>query len=73
MTTVAQMIAWLSTLPQDAVVECGAEVIGSYSSSMVMKPVDIHECRVVDYTSAADCAAYLHKAGRQIVRLQSDE
>ena len=26
MTTVAQMIEWLKTLPQDAEVECGVEV-----------------------------------------------
>ncbi len=41
MTTVAQMIAWLQTLPQDAEVECGEEVTKGYSTYMGNGPVDI--------------------------------
>jgi len=47
MTTVAQMIEWMKTLPQDAVVERGEEVYGNYNGYtnyngyMIHKPVDI--------------------------------
>ena len=54
MTTVAQMIEWMKTLPQDAVVECGVEVTKSYQTYMSMEPVDIEACDVIDYTSEAD-------------------
>lgn len=43
MTTVARMIEWMKTLPQDAEVECGVEVTGGFSTYMEMRPVDI-EC-----------------------------
>ena len=41
MTTVAKMIEWMKTLPQDTVVECGEEVCGNYETYMTHKPVDI--------------------------------
>ena len=50
MTTVAGMIEWMKTLPPDAEVECGAEVCKGYSVDMVMIPVDIESCVVLDYT-----------------------
>ena len=50
MATVAQMIEWLKTLPQDAEVECGEEVTCGYSTYMTHSPVDIKSCNVFDYT-----------------------
>lgn len=72
MTTVAQMIEWMKTLPQDAEVECGVEVTGSYSSYMSMVPVDIESCNVIDYTSEADRAKYPNMAGKVIVMIRGD-
>ena len=46
MTTVAQMIEWMKTLPPDAEVECGVEVTGGYSTWMEMRPVDIENSDV---------------------------
>ena len=50
MTTVAQMIEWLKTLPQDAEVECGVEPTCVYETYMSMCPVDIESCQVFDCT-----------------------
>ena len=49
MTTVAQMIEWLKTLPQDAEVRCGVETTKGYATYMSMAPVDIECCSVVDF------------------------
>lgn len=52
MTTVAQMIEWMKTLPQDAEVECGVESTRCYETYyetyMSMAPVDIESCEVFD-------------------------
>ena len=50
-TTVAQMIEWMKTMPQDAEVECGVEVTRGYETYMRMKPVAIEACYVYDRTS----------------------
>lgn len=50
MATVAQMIEWLKTLPQDAQVECGVEVTKGYDTYMAMRPVNIEYSDVFDYT-----------------------
>lgn len=50
-TTVAQMIEWMKTMPQDAEVECGVEVTRGYETYMRMKPVDIEACNVYDRTN----------------------
>lgn len=68
MTTVAQMIEWMKTLPQDAEVECGVEEEGSYSNYMVMGTVDIESCRVFDFTKNTD-GRY---AGKIIVEIRGD-
>lgn len=68
MTTVAQMIEWLKTLPQDAEVECGVEERGSYESYMVMRPVDIDDCYVFDYTGD-EYKDFPHVAGKKIVQI----
>ncbi len=70
MTTVAQMIEWLKTLPQDAEVECGEEVISGYSTYMTYSPVDIEDCAVFDYTGPEyDRYPQLH--GKKIVQISA--
>lgn len=68
MTTVAQMIEWLKTLPPDAEVECGVEVWGSYDCRVVMQPVDIESCSVHDYTGE-EWTKYPSYAGKKIVQI----
>ena len=72
MTTVAEMIEWMKTLPQDATVECGVEVTKGYDTWMEMKPVDISACDVFDYTSEEDRARYPHMAGRTLVMIRGE-
>lgn len=69
MTTVAQMIEWLKTLPQDAEVECGVEETCNYSRYMSYAPVDIEYSEIHDYTSAEYREMFPRMAGRVIVRL----
>lgn len=69
MTTVAQMIEWMKTLPQDAEVECGYEVRGSYDAWMSMKAVDIESCEILDYTSEKDRKIYPKMAGKVVVQI----
>ena len=69
MTTVAQMIEWMKTLPQDAVVECGEEVTSGYSTYMTFSPVDVDSCHVFDYTGPD--WAHGPCAGKVIVQLQA--
>jgi len=69
MTTVAQMIEWMKTLPQDAEVECGVEVSKGYDTWMEMKPVDIEQCDLFDYSSEEEWEKYPRMAGRVIVRI----
>ena len=70
MTTVAQMIEWMKTLPPDAVVECGVEVTKGYDTIMRMEPVDIEACDVFNYTSEADRAKYPTMAGKVLVMIR---
>ena len=70
MTTVAQMIEWMKTLPQDAEVECGVEISKGYQTHMIMKPVDIEACYVLDYTSEEDRANFPKVGGKIFVRIQ---
>lgn len=72
MTTVAQMIEWMKTLPQDAEVECGVEKSKNYETWMEMKAVDIPSCDVFDYTSEEDRAKYPQMAGKVIVQIRGD-
>lgn len=72
MATVAQMIEWMKTLPQDAEVECGVEVTKGYDTWMEMKPVDISACDVLDYTSEADRAQFPTMAGRTLVMIRGE-
>ena len=72
MTTVAQMIEWMKTLPQDAEVECGVERSNSYATYMMMAPVDIECCDVFDYTSKEDREKYPAMAGRCMVMIRGE-
>jgi len=69
MTTVAQMIEWMKTLPQDAEVQCGVEESSGYERYMVHRPVDIESCSVFDYKSEADRAKYPKMAGKVIIQI----
>ncbi len=69
MTTVAQMIEWMKTLPQDAEVECGVEAVSGYTTYMSHAPVNIEYCDVFDYTIEEDRERYPIFAGRVIVRI----
>ena len=68
MTTVAQMIEWMKTLPQDAEVECGVEESGSYERYMVYSPVDIECCYVLDYTGE-QYKDYKNLFGKTIIQI----
>lgn len=72
MTTVAQMIEWMKSMPQDAEVECGVEVTSGYITYMEMQPVDIEACIVVDYTSEEDRVKYPTMAGKVIIRIYGE-
>ena len=69
MTTVAQMIEWLKTLPPDAEVECGVEKTSSHTTYMKMVPVDLESCSVMDYTGF-EYDKYPHVAGKVIVKIE---
>jgi hypothetical protein len=66
------MIEWMKTLPPDAEVECGVEVTKGYSTYMEMKPVDIEDSYVVDYTSEADRVKYPAMAGKVLVMIRGE-
>ena len=72
MTTVAQMIEWLKTLPQDAEVECGVEESAGYERYMVHRPVDISACDVLDYTGEENRRKYPVMAGRCLVMIRGE-
>lgn len=68
MTTVAQMIEWLKTFPQDAEVECGVESTWGYETCMSMAPVDIDSRKVIDYTGP-EYEKYPDLRGKTIVHI----
>ena len=70
MTTVAQMIEWMKTLPQDAEVECGVGRTEGYETYMSIDPVDIEACEVDDYTSEANRARFPDMAGKVFVTIR---
>ena len=72
MTTVAQMIEWMKTLPQEAEVECEVERTRGYSTYMEMMPVDIAACEVFDFTSDWDSAQYPAMAGKVLVTIRGE-
>jgi len=72
MTTVAQMIEWMKTLPQDADVECGVEKTKGYETYMTMVPVDIASCEVYDYSGEENRAKYPQMNGRIIIDIRGE-
>lgn len=72
MTTVAQMIEWMKTLPPDAEVECGVEVTKGYETYMKMAHVDIEACDVIDFTSPEDREKYPKMAGKTLVMIRGE-
>lgn len=68
MTTVAQMIEWLKTLPQDAEVQCGVEESSGYEWHTVHRPVDIEGSDVFDYKDET-YKDYPHVYGKVIVQI----
>lgn len=73
MTTVAELIVKLQTLPADAEVECLREYIKGWDTITEMAPVDLEWMTILDYTSEADRAKYPTMAGRVIVRIEAVE
>lgn len=72
MATVAEMIEWMKTLPQDAEVDCGVEQTKGYQTSMIIKPVDISACDVFEYTSEAAREKYPFYAGKTFVVIRGE-
>jgi hypothetical protein len=68
MTTVAQLIDWLKTQPQDAEVECGKESRSGYETYMLMDDIDLDCCTFYDFTESA-VGTY---TGRKIIELRAD-
>jgi hypothetical protein len=72
MTTVAQMIEWMRTLPQDAEVQCGVEANRYYSTYIKIASVDIEACDVFDYSSEEDREKYPFYAGKTFVVIRGE-
>ena len=72
MATVAEMIEFFKTLPQDAIVECGVEQAGSYYNEMTMQPVDIESTDVLDYSSEEYRKKYPSMGGKVVIQLRSE-
>jgi hypothetical protein len=72
MTTIAQMIEWMKTLPQDAEVECGVEKTKGYETFMEMKPVDIAACDAIDYSSPENREKYPSMDGKIIIMIRGE-
>lgn len=71
MATVAQMIEWMKTLPQDAEVNCLFEERDIYDSYVVFRPVDIENCCVYDYCSEEYRAKYPSMVGKTFVYIEA--
>ena len=67
MTTVAELIAKLQTLPQHAEVE----VMGEVDYTPMFLPVDLEEVRVIDYTDEKSMKTAGNLAGRVFVEIHA--
>lgn len=72
MATVAEMIEFFKTLPQDAIVECGVEGGGSYYTEMTRQPVDIESTEIIDYSSEEYRKKYPSMDGKVFIQLHSE-
>lgn len=73
MTTVAQMIEWLNTFPQDAEVEC--TLSGTTEGLLATEstgPVDIESCVVVDFTDEWSRREFPNQAGKTILFIRGE-
>ena len=68
MTTVAEMIAKLQTMPQDAEVECMVETTCGYSTYGTFASVDADDMKVFDYSEEQYKGTVMF--GRKIVFIQ---
>ena len=68
MTTVAELIAKLQTLPQEAEVECGYEETSGYSTCMKYGKVDVEYMQTFDYS---DTVKYPKMNGKIVVYIDS--
>ena len=73
MTTVAQLIAKLQTLPQDAVVEVLEEYSHGYETSTRYGPIDIEHVYVIDFNDEKYTSdpRYAHVAGKKFIQLEA--
>ena len=74
MTTVAQMIEWMTTLPRDAIVSCKEEVrkgFDAYDVDVVDSDVSIECCVVHDYTSEEGRINHPIHAGKVYVYIEA--
>lgn len=68
--TVADLVAALLKLPQDAEVECKREYQGAYYTSTEFAPVDVeHGLTLLDYTKPSDEGKTVF--GRKFVQIES--
>ena len=72
MATVAEMIEYFKTLPQDAIVECGVEQTGGYYTEMTMKPVDIESTQILDYSEEKVRERYPQMGGKIYIQLHGE-
>jgi hypothetical protein len=72
MYTVAELIAYLNTMPQEAIVEVCVEENASWGTYTSRLPVDLEECELVDFRNdpwvrenhVAFGKVYVHLNGR---------
>ena len=72
MATVAEMIEFFKTLPQDAIVECWDEAAGSYYIETVFRPVDIESIQVLGYSGEEYRQQYPQLAGKIVIQLHGE-
>jgi hypothetical protein len=72
MTTVAQMIEWMKTLPQDAEVQCGVEVLHGCYTQMKMLPVDVQSSNSFTVDSPEDCKEFPSLVGKTVVMIRGE-
>lgn len=71
MTTVAQMIEWMQTLPPDAIVKCAEGFREGYETWVRSADVDIESCIVHHYTSEEDQIRHPKHAGKVYVYIEA--
>lgn len=70
MPTVAEVIAFLQTMPQHAKVHCMVEKQQAWESWAEYAPIDLEECHAMDFT---DTVKYPEMGGHIIIELRGQE